>query len=424
MTPDRRAFNRMLSLGGVALLGRPPWPRAEALPPTPAEPDEAFWARVKAQFALPAGIAHLNAANLCPSPRPVLEAMHNASDLDHDLSPRNRERMHQAKEEARAALARLLRVSPEEVVLVRNTSEGNNLVSSGLDLGPGDEVVVFADNHASNLAAWHEKARRFGYAVATVPAAPSHPGPEACVAAFAERISPRTRLVAFTHLTNTVGDLWPVAELCRLARERGALSLVDGAQAFGLMDLDLRALGADFYTGSAHKWLCGPKETGLLYVRRDAQDRLRPSIVSLYPGAVGLSRSFEGFGQRDEPAFAGLAAAAAFVSGIGLAAIEARAKALARMLIAGLDRLPGVRLWTHPDPARSHAVVSFEPGGLDPERLRAALFDEVGVIAAVRTGPDRPGLRLSPHLYNLTAEIDTTLAVLERHLRGGAAARR
>jgi selenocysteine lyase/cysteine desulfurase len=420
MASSRREFTRLLSLGGAALLGRPTALRAEALPPTPAEPDEAFWSRVKAQFVLPAGVAHLNAANLCPSPLPVLEAMHNASDLDHDLSPRNRERMHLAKEEARAALARLLRVTPEEVVLVRNTSEANNLVSSGLELGPGDEVVVFADNHPSNLEAWHEKARRFGYAVSSVAVAPSHPGPEGYVAAFAERISPRTRLVALTHLTNTVGDLLPAAQLCRLARERGALSLVDGAQAFGLMDLDLRALGADFYTGSAHKWLCGPKETGLLFVRREVQERLRPSIVSAYPGAVGFSKTFEGFGQRDEPAFAGLTAAVSFMSGIGVATIEARARTLARTLAAGLSRMPGVTLWTHADAARSHAVVSFKPGRLDPTRLQAALYEEAGAIAAVRTGPDRPGLRLSPHLYNLAAELDRTLAIIQRHLKGAA----
>jgi selenocysteine lyase/cysteine desulfurase len=420
MGTGRREFNRLLSLGGATLLGRSLGAAAEPLPPTPAEPDEAFWSRVKAQFALPPGIAHLNAANLCPSPRPVLEAMCNASDLDHDLSPRNRERMHQAKEDARAAVARLLRVTPEEVVLVRNTSEGNNLVSSGLDLGPGDQVLVFADNHASNQAAWHEKARRFGYEVSTVDVVQPHPGPERYLEAFAARLSPRTRLIAVTHLTNTVGDLLPVAELCRMARERGVLSLVDGAQAFGLMDLDLRTLGADFFTGSAHKWLCGPKETGLLFVRREVQDRLRPSIVSLYPGASGLSKTFEGFGQRDEPAFAGLSAAVAFVAGIGPAAIEARARALARTLIAGLGRMPGVTLWTHPDPARAHAVVSFRPAGLDPVRLQAALYAQAGVITAVRTGPDRPGLRLSPHLYNRGSEIDRTLAEIAAQLKGAA----
>src|SRR5437588_479912 len=115
-----------------------------------------------------------------------------------------------------------------------------------------------------------------------------HPGFDYYVDAFRKAITPNTKVIAFTHLTSTVGDLFPAKELCRLARERGILSLVDGAQTFGLLDLDLSDMQPDFYSGSAHKWPCGPKENGVLYINRAAQAKIWTSIYSAYAGRVGV----------------------------------------------------------------------------------------------------------------------------------------
>jgi selenocysteine lyase/cysteine desulfurase len=424
---NRRDFSRLLGLGGGAALwarsapaeAGPALDRPRPLAPAPARPTEAYWATVKEQFALPARMVTLNAANLCPAPLPVLEAVFNATDLDHDLSPANRTRMHEAKEATRQLLAEFLNVSPDEILITRNTSESNNLVSTGLDLKAGDEVLVFADNHPSNHAAWSEKARRAGFTARVIAQKHPHPGPDYYLEVLAREITPRTRLVALTHLTNTVGDLFPVQGLCALAREKGVLSLVDGAQSFGLMEVDLRKMGADFYSGSAHKWLCGPKEAGVLYVRQEVQGRLTPSIVSLYAGATGISKTFEGFGQRDEPALLGFGEAVRFQTKIGRAAIEARGRALAAALQEGLRRLPGVTVWTHPDPARSHSVVAFQPAALDPRKLAEALYQSDGIVSAVRPGPDRPGLRLAPHILNLHADVERALDAIGRYLSRG-----
>ena len=158
---------------------------------------------------------------------------------------------------------------------------------------------MHADNHHSNLEAWREKGRRFGFTVVTVDQMTPHPGMDYSVDAYARAMTQRTRVITFTHLSNIAGDLMPAKELCRLAREHGALSLVDGAQSFGLLDVDLADMQPDFYSGSAHKWPCGARECGVLFVRQCAQERLWPLIYSAYPGAVGFSRTFEGFGQRD-----------------------------------------------------------------------------------------------------------------------------
>lgn len=426
MTPtgtpySRRDFTRLLALGGAALL--PPRSLLVQVPPlpaTPSNPDEAFWLAVRGQFLMPQDLGVMNAANLCPSPAPVLDAVYRATrDMDGDPSFENRARLGEAKESVRRSVAAFLRVTPEEILLTRNTSEANNMVSSGLDLRAGDEVVVFADNHPSNLAAWRLKAARFGYTVITLPQPNPHPGADYYVEAVRRAITPRTRVLAFTHHTSTVGDVMPARELCALAREHGVLTMVDGAVTFGLVDLDLSTMQPDFFSGSAHKWPCGPKEVGVLYVARSAQARLHPTIVSVYAGATGLSRTHESFGQRDEPAIIGFGEALAFQERIGRRAIEERSRALGQALIAGLRKIDGVQLWTHPDPARSAAVVSFRPGTLDVPRLTEALYRNERIGCAPRGGSDRPGIRFSPHLYNTMAEVERAVGAIAKYVRQG-----
>jgi selenocysteine lyase/cysteine desulfurase len=419
-TVSRREFARLLALSAAApsavLSTRAAEGGQRRRPRAVVDP----WTDVRAQFLFPAELAPMNAANLCPAPRPVVEAQERWSRaLDSDPSPTTREKLPVAREASRRLVAEFLGVAPEEIVLTRNTSEANNLVSSGLTLGPDDEVVAFADNHPSALRAWQVKGERAGFRVIVVPQVNPHPGAEYYVEAFGRAITPRTRVVAFSHVSNTVGDLLPAAELCALARERGVLTLVDGAQTFGVLNVRPAELGADFYTGSAHKWLCGPRETGILYVRRDVQERLAPSIVSLYPGRVGASRTLEAFGQRDEPALAALGDAVTFQTTIGRERIEQRARELAGALMEGLRALDGVTLWTHPDPTRSAAVVSFRPGSLDPRPLAAALHQRDHIVCATRGGEDRPGIRLSPHLYNLASEVERTVDAVRRYLASG-----
>ncbi len=420
---SRRDFARLAGIGGfVSLIHGPAAAGAQAAPlgPTPAAPDEAFWRTVRQQFLMPADLTIVNAANLCPTSAPVIQAVDDATrDVDRDPSMPNRRKMSDGKEETRRRLAAFLRVAPEDIVITRNTSEGNNFVSSGVDLKPGDEVLLSAENHPSLLAAWNEKAKRFGFTVRTVAQVNPHPGAEYYVDAFAKAITPRTRVMAFTHVTASAGDLYPAKDLCRLAREHGILSVVDAAQSFGLLDIDLADMQPDFFTGSGHKWPCGPRECGVLYINKAAESKIWPSVISLYAGAVGVSRRFEGLGQRDEAGIIGLGAALAFQERIGRKAIEDRGRELAAALIAGLKAIDGVKVWTHPDPARSAAIVTFLPGTLDPGKLAAALYAQDRIACTARNGPDRPGIRLSPHFYNLHADVDRVVAAVKHHMATG-----
>lgn len=422
---DRRRFAQLLGLGGAATLlpsrleGLASRPRPP-LPPTPVNPGAGFWADVRDQFLVPRSLVPFNAANLCPSSARVLQSLYDLTrSIDEDPSPQNRRPMSAGKEETRRVLADYLNVSPEEIVITRNTSEANNLVSSGLDLGDGDEVLLFADNHPSNHAAWTEKARRFGFDVRVVNPVSPHRGPEYYLSAFASHLNTRTRVLAFTHVTNSVGDLFPAKELCALARDRGVMTLVDGAQSFGVLDVDLSDMRPDFYSGSGHKWPCGPKEAGVLYINRDVHSRISPSVISLYRGSTGISRRMEGLGQRDDPAVMAFGDALRFQMSVGKATIEARARTLTQALIAGLRTIDGVTLWTHPDPERSASVITFQPGTLDPSDLSNALYENDGIITASRGGEDRPGIRLSPHFYNVDDEVERTLRAISGYIRTG-----
>jgi isopenicillin-N epimerase len=422
-TVTRRDFARLFAFGGsAALLSEPAWggTQAGSLAPGGAAAGEVVWKSVRAQFMMPPDLAVMNAANLCPASRPALDALaRETANVDRDPSPNNRARLYPEKENTRAALARFLRVTPEEIIITRNTSESNNLVSSGLDLKAGDEVIVHSDNHPSNLAAWREKAKRFGFSVVTVEQKNPHPGAEYYLDAFSRAITPRTKAICFTHLSSTVGDLMPARDLCRMARDRGVLTLVDGAQSFGLLDVNLAEMQPDFYSGSAHKWPCGARECGVLFVNKAAQTRLWPTVYSAYPGAVGFSRTFEGFGQRDEATMIAFREALAFQETVGRPAIAQRACELATQLVAGLAKLPDVNVWTSPVAERRAAVVSLRPGSLDPSKLAAALYQQDKIAVATRGGQDRGGIRVSPHLYNSPAEVDRLLAALRKYLASG-----
>jgi selenocysteine lyase/cysteine desulfurase len=430
---SRRDFARFLALSGSASLlpsrafGQSSIAFEELgfstspLPRTPAEPDEKFWREVRSRFLVPKDLAFLNAANLCPMSLPVVEAIEkNMRGYEMNPAPEPRAKLLHAREDARAMLAEALRVTPEEIVLTRNTTEGNNFVSSGLTLGAGDEVIVSTDNHPSNLNAWRQKGTRFGFTVVAVPPPPAHPGTDGYVDLFAKAFTPRTKVLAINYVSSNSGDMLPVAALCRLARERGALSLVDGAQAFGVIDVNLSEVKPDFFTGSMHKWPCGPKEKGVLFVNRAVQDRIAPSVYGVYGGAVGISRTFEAEGQRDDAAMAAVVEALKFQASIGRAAIQKRVRTVAAHLMTELSKLDGVHLWTDPAPDRSAAIVIFKPGALDPRKLGDALSEKERIVVTIRgANGSNPGLRASPHMYNTMDDVDRFVATIAKYMKTG-----
>jgi selenocysteine lyase/cysteine desulfurase len=175
----------------------------------------------------------------------------------------------------------------------------------------------------------------------------------------------------------------------------------------------------DFFTGSMHKWPCGPKEKGVLFVNKAVQDRLHPVIYGVYGGAVGISRTFEGEGQRDDAAMAAVVEALKFQDSIGRAEVEKRSRGLAQHLMRELQTLPGVQLWTDPTPDRSSSIVIFKPGALDPRKLGDALTKENIVVTVRGANGSNPGLRIAPHIYNTMEDLDRLVGAIGKYLKTG-----
>ena len=416
MTRDhtRRSFLTGMAAGaalmpsGLAGLA-PERGRPRALPEPPVNPaEESYWELVRAQFSFREERVPMNAANLCPSPRAVADRVEELTrDIDRDCSFNNRAKFRGLTEESRGAVAAQLGVDADEIALVRNTSEANNTINNGVPLRAGDEVVIWDQNHPTNNVAWDVRAARFGITVRRV-SVPRHPASaQALIDPFAAALTDRTRVLALTHVSNVSGIRLPVRELAEIARGRGIHVHVDGAQSWGALDVDLRQLGCDSYTGSAHKWFMGPKEAGVLYVREDRIGEIWPNIVAPGWGSdadpdVRGARKFESLGQRDDACLAAVATGAAFHAAIGAAAVEARVTELATTLKEGLAGL-GMTLVTPMDPELSGGVCIVEVPGDRSAALRR-LYEEHG-IAGAGTG----GLRLCPHVYNTMAHVERAI---------------
>ena len=378
--------------------------------PGDSESSESYWELVRAQFSFTESAVPMNAANLCPSFLAVAENVALlTADIDRDCSFNNRDKFAALLESTRARVAAQLNASADEIALVRNTSEANNIINSGIPLSAGGDVLIWDQNHPTNHVAWEVRAARHGFSLRKV-ATPEQPqSAQELVDAFAAELRDNTRVLAITHVSNVSGIKLPVAELTHIAHERGIHVHLDGAQTWGAMAVDLPGLGVDSYAASAHKWYMGPKEVGLLYVRQDKIPAIWPSVVA--PGwgdgaqtSLAGARKFESLGQRDDAALAGLGVAAQLHDLIGPQRIERRIGQLAQHLKQGLAGA-GLDLLTPISPALSHGVCIARLDPASSGNMVNRLYTEYG-IAGAPTG----GLRLCPTIYNTQEHINRAVA--------------
>jgi isopenicillin-N epimerase len=376
--------------------------------------DDVYWRTIRHQFPLDDGLIYMNAANVCPASRPVIDRHFELlRDFHANPSMQNREKYRDRRESLRAKLSLLLHVDPDEVAITRNTSEGNNLVVRGIDLKSGDEILISDHNHPSNNDAWKVRARRDGLLVksVSVPAPPR--SADDLLSSFERAITSRTRVIAVTQITSTTGLQFPIRSIAELARARGIYTHVDGVQAFGARLVDVGALGCDSFTASAHKWLTGPLEAGLLYVRRERAGELWPSIVSVgWSDDLKVARKFETFGQQDDPRLVAFEAAVDFMNLIGVTRVEARVQHLASKLKHGLAEVPRVRLLTDLDPRLSGGIVKFRVDGVATRSAHDRLWRDHRIAMALTPSGELEGLRLSPHIYNTVDEIDRVVGAV------------
>jgi isopenicillin-N epimerase len=408
--PSRRSFLQRLATS-TAFLPAAVATLAELRPALAATTGiESRWGLVRQQFPFADAKVPMNAANLCPSPRAVTEqVVAFTHDIDNDCSFNNRNKFKKLLEESRSKAAAGIGADPDEVALVRNTSEANNTINNGMQLGKGDEVVIWEQNHPTNNVAWDVRAARRGFSVKRITLPKQPKNEQELVDAFEAALTSRTRVLSITHVSNLSGIRLPAKAIGAVAKKCGIYFHVDGAQSWGAVAIDVKDLGCDSYTASSHKWFCGPREVGLLYVKKDRIDELWPNVVA--PGwgttdetvLVGAQK-FESLGQRDDSRLAAISTMADMHAMLGSAAVEARMYALVQTLKKGLQDA-GAKLVTPMDEKVSGGVCIIQV----PQQHRAdmvnAMYDKHG-IAGSATG----GLRLCPHLYNTMEHVERAVA--------------
>ncbi len=405
MTRSRREF--LSTLGAATLAGAlPPVPPGVVLPPRGLAPDPA-------DFLFSPGLHYLQTGSLGPTPRPVLEqAIAFWRELERNPTAVGYGAQEQAMDEVRHRAAGFLGCGTDELVLTRCTTDGMNQVAQGLRLSAGDRVLTTDQEHPGGRSCWDYLARTAGVGIDVVPIAPEAHDPEAIVAAFARALTPRTRVLSFSHLLSSTGLRMPVRALSLLARDRGCLAVVDGAQAAGGVAVDVKALGCHAYATSGHKWMLGPKGTGLLYLSAELGDRVDP--IQLQAGRAAYSASS---GVTSLPSVLGLGAAIDYVEAIGIGAIEAHNLRLRERVRAGLARLPRVMLVGAPDGPQATPLVSYRlPPAVEAHRLYQALLERHQVMVKVVPGNWFNGQRISTHLFNTEADVDALLEALAAEL--------
>lgn len=406
MDRSRRRF--LSSIPGVAALPVSWTAFATALrAATSPRASDLDWSLVKRQFPLDEDLVYLNAANVCPASRPVLDRHAQfMRDFQSNPSFQNRAKYDAMRERLRTKIATMLRVSADELAITRNTSEGTNIIVKGIDLKPGDEVLITDHNHPSNSDSWKVRAARDGFTVRSLPVRIPAVSRQDLIDQFAKAIGPKTKVVSITHVTSTTGIMYPAREIAAMAHQRGAWMHLDGAQSMGVLDVDLSSIPCDSYSSSAHKWLMGPLEAGVLFVKSNRLPQIWPSIVTAgWSDHLTGARKLEVYGQRDDPRIVALESAIDFVSLIGMPNVESRVRVLTSRLKERLTGIPGVTLKTNTEPELSGGVVKADVT-TPVQQAYDQLWTKHRIAIAMTPSGDSRGLRFSPHIYNSFDEID------------------
>ena len=417
MNTTRRRFLKTLGLAPLVVATRP----GLAWPPPEHAADEEYWRIVRAQYPLTYERAYLNTGGLGPAPYPVLEAVQRTM---WELQTRS-EHGHRSIEAARAPVAAFFGVSPAEIAFMRNATEANATIASGLSmLRPGDEVIFESHAHPGGAIPWLVRQREHGIRVKIFePDAGSIAGNLERIEAL---ITPRTRVVQVSHVTAPTGLRFPVREIAELAHARGLWFHVDGAQSAGMFPLDLQEIGCDSYATSGHKWMGGPHGTGLLYIRKDRLDEVAPTESGAYsdasyslPDALEYhptARRYEP-GTRDAAQIAGLVAAVEFLQRIGMERVAARGHALARYLREQLRSIDGVTILSPTDPALAASITTFKTDRMPYDALNRLFAQEHKLRCRVVTERGLDALRVSTHLFNTPAECDRVIHATKKALK-------
>lgn len=382
--------------------------------------DEDYWMNIRHAFTVDRNMINLNNGGVSPSPKIVSDTEKRYLDVENMTPSYYMWRiLDPGIETVRRRLARMFGCDPEEIAITRNASEALEIVQLGLDLKPGDEILTTNQDYPRMITTWKQRERRDGVVLRQI----SFPVPPPSLAyltkTFEESITAKTKVIHICHITNRTGQIFPVKQICQMARSRGIEVIVDGAHAFGQFPFQHSDLDCDYYGTSLHKWVLAPIGTGMLYVRKSKIERIWPMMPA--PESMNANiRRFEEIGTHPASQRNSITEALNFHDSIGAERKAERFRYLRKRWSNRLRELPGVRILNSEDPEQSCAIGFVSVEAVPAAKLAEYLWEKKRIwTVAVETRGEYSGLRITPNVYTTLEEIDTFTEVMEQIIKLG-----
>jgi len=394
--------------------------------PADVAQDEDFWFYVQQAFDCDRSIINLNNGGVHPAPKIVMDAVHRYLDFANGAPVYNSwQVLRPRKELIRKKLADTFGCSPEEIAITRNVTEAMQIGLLGIDLEPGDEVLTTTHDYPSMKYALLQREKREGVKVKMFSFRYPPKNIKELADAFKKNITPKTRLIEVCHITNLTGQIFPIREICQMARKRGIEVVVDGAHAFGHFEFKQKDLDCDIYGANLHKWMMAPIGTGFLYVKKEKIKKIWPLFPALNPQGDDI-RKFEHIGTHPDYLELAIGEALAFHHGIGDKRKEERMRYLRNYWAKALEKLPGVKILTSYDPEQSCGIGTFTVDNMDLAKLVQVLFKKhkiyiitVGVPSFDLDGEKITGIRVTPSIYTTLRELDIFIEAVSYYVKHG-----
>jgi len=388
------------------------------LTPQQAAQDEDYWATIQRAYSANGNIMILNNGGVSPSPIVVQDAVERYNRLSNQGPSYYMWRiLDQGRESVREKLALLGGCSPEEIAVNRNATEALNTIIYGLPLKAGDEVIGTKQDYPHMIQAYRQRASREGIVYKQLSFDFPIEDDDAIVKAYADAITPKTKMIHVTHIINWVGQIMPVRKIADMAHARGIEVICDGAHSFALLDFKIPDLHCDYFGTSLHKFLSAPIGSGMLWIKQDKITKVWPLLCDDTPNGPNI-RKFENIGTRSFPIEQGIGEAVNFQLAIGTKRKEERIRYLKNYWAEKVQHLPKVKLHTSLKPEYSCAICGISIDGMTPGELDSALFSRYKIHTTSIVIENIKCVRITPHVYTTLPDLDKLVRAIEE-IAGG-----
>jgi len=413
LSNKRRLFLKKSAAGILGLVSMPTFASKASSELDPGlyhdATDDALFALVRKQLLLDSKLVYLNTGSLGPSPRLVVDKVQETvHKLERNPVTENWGDLGKEMENVRQVAAQFINAGLDEIILTRNTTEGLNMIGSSLNLKKGEEILTTNHEHGGGEVGLEFLAERVGANIRKISMPLPATSKEQIIDLVNKSITTKTKVLLLSHVVTITGLRMPLTEISRITKEKGILFIVDGAQAPGMLAVDVKQIGADIYATSGHKWLMGPKETGFIYISKEVQERIEPVFISSGYGSYSASS-----GTRNVANIIGLGEAMAWHELIGKRKIEARVLALSAYCKEKLAELKGLEIISPEEEGLTTALVSARLLAMNNREIYLGMRKNNIVVKVL---PQYNALRFSTHMFNTKEDINKMVEQLQKLL--------